>query len=497
MKIFSAARIREWDAFTIEHEPISSVSLMERAAAACFSWITDRFPDAKELAIFCGSGNNGGDGLALARMLLAAGWPVNVFILPAEKRSADFETNFDRYPNKQQAQQLFSTQDFPSLRPGTIIVDALFGTGLSRPLEGLAAALVESINHSRCTVISIDLPSGLFADQSSAGNPVVTATDTLSFQLYKLAFLLPENEAYVGNIHLLNIGLHPGYYNQTPADYFSLDAGEIAQLYKPRSKFSHKYNFGHALLYAGSRAMMGAAILCAKACLRSGAGLVTIHTGEQTAGVIQSSLPEAISSFENDWKILAIKKAAIGIGPGLENSPANSALLGDLVEQYPGQLVIDATALQLVQPHFSKLTARTVSSPILTPHTGEFEKLFGQATNDFDRIDLALQQSTKLNCYIILKGHHSFIACPGGTGYFNTTGNAGMATAGSGDVLTGILTALLAQGYSTQNAALLSVYLHGLAGDLALETQSQESIIASDIIGCLGPAFQQISGVAK
>ncbi|MCW3089310.1 MAG: hypothetical protein JWP81_379, partial [Ferruginibacter sp.] len=321
---------------------------------------------------------------------------------------------------------------------------------------------------------------------------IIKASHTLSFQCMKLVFMMAESNQFTGTIHLLDIGLHPNFYRDEIAVFNTIDPALISSIYKLRNQFSHKYNFGHALLYAGSKNMMGAAVLCAKACLRSGAGLVTVFTEESTQPVIQTALPEAITSTDNNFETLSNKKMAIGMGPGLKASPENNSRLNQVVETYQGALVIDATALQMLSEDTNMLTLRKTNPAIVTPHTGEFEKLFGKSSDDFARTNLALKRSAELGCYIVLKGHHTLIACPDGEAYFNTTGNAGMATAGSGDVLTGMLTGLLAQGYSQRDACLLGVYLHGMAGDLAAEKMSQEAMIAGDIIDCIGDAFKQL-----
>ncbi len=497
MKIFSAAQIRKWDDYTIRHEPVSSINLMERAGMLCCNWITGNVEKDLPYIIFCGTGNNGGDGVAIARMLVAAKKKVKVFILEGEKRSADFNTNFARLQPILHEVKFISSGNLPVIDNETIIIDSLYGTGLNRPLEGLAVELILHINQSAGIVVSIDIPSGLFADKCSIGNVIIKATHTLSFETHKLAFMMSENGSTIGSVHLLNIGLHLDYLNTTPTPFYSLDQSEISKVYKTRNQFSHKYNFGHTLLYAGSKNMMGAAILCAKACLRTGAGLVTLHAEDLTQGIIQSALPEAITSTENDWKILSIKKAAIAIGPGLEKSTANKILLKEIIKGFVGGVVIDATALHLLAEDTNVLNNRNTRPVILTPHTGEFEKLFGKTNNDFERMQVCLQKSTALNCYIILKGHHTLIACPGGDAFFNTNGNAGMATAGSGDVLTGIVTSLLAQGYTEKESCIFGVYLHGLAGDIAAKKMSQEAMIASDIIECLGEAFQLIATFPK
>lgn len=492
MKIFSAAQIREWDTYTITHEPISAIDLMERAATACFTWLSTNLSNAGSYTIFCGTGNNGGDGLAIARLLMLAGNKVMICILNSDKQSEDFKVNLDSITSLKADLHFINGSELPDFLPGSVLIDALFGTGLTRPLQGAAADLVVKINFRSNIVVSIDMPSGMFADAASGGNPIIEANHTLSFQLYKLAFLLAENQQYTGQVHLLDIGLHNQFYDLTHTLFNTTDNKAIGSIYKPRNQFLHKYNFGHALLYTGSKNMMGAAVLCAKACLRSGAGLVTVFTEEGTQPVIQTALPEAISSTDYDFKRLSQKKSAIGIGPGLALTSANKELLWSVITNDECPLVIDASALQLLAADVSVLKLRTVQPAILTPHTGEFEKLFGKTNNDFELLKKAMQQSTELGCYIVLKGHYTLVACPNGTAFFNTTGNAGMATAGSGDVLTGIITGLCAQGYAQKEACLLGVYLHGLSGDTAAEKNSQEALIAGDIIESLGAAFLKI-----
>lgn len=492
MKIFSAKQIREWDVYTMANEPIASIDLMERAATACFNWITGHFNSQEKYFIFCCTGNNGGDGLAIARMLQQAGENVDVYILEGEKRSEDFSSNLERLEPLIPQVTFIDIAYLPEIPTKVIVIDALFGTGLSRPLKGGTADLVNHINNTENVIISIDMPSGLYADSNSIGNCVIKSKYTLSFQLHKLAFLLAENSPFTGRIIILDIGLHPDFYDQTPALFNSIEHPDVKLIYKPRNQFSHKYNFGHALLYAGSKNMMGAAILSAKACLRTGAGLVTLFTEEGTQPIIQVALPEAISSTETNFEKLSLKKSAIGIGPGLAITEDNKALLRKIVAGYSGPIVMDASVLQMLALDIELLSHRNLTPAILSPHTGEFEKLFGKTIGDFERMNLALQKATALNCYIVLKGHHTLIACPDGVAFFNTTGNAGMATAGSGDVLTGVLTGLLAQGYSQKFTCILGVFLHGMAGDIAATKWGQEAMIAGDIIDTLGEAYKSI-----
>ena len=493
MKIFTAAQIREWDKYTIEQEPVASINLMERAATACFKWIKKNTMPSKHFIVCCGTGNNGGDGLVIARLLQKVKCKVVVYILDNKKRSEEFTINLDRLTGlKMNIIFIQTAKNFPSVSKNTIIIDALFGTGLDCPLKGIAAQLVNHINQNGSDIISIDMPSGLCTDIYSGKEAIIKAKHTLSFETNKLAFFLQENSIYTGLVHLISIDLSKKYYEATPAQFETIDEQLIRKIYKQRDQFAHKYNFGHALLYAGSKNMMGAAILCTKACVRSGTGLATIHVPPGYEAIIHTALPEAITASDNDTAKSWLKKSAIAIGSGLENNAKNKQLLKKLLSAWAGPLVIDATALSILTAFTSLLPARKLHPAILTPHTGELEKLFGKTNNDFERLQLATEKAVTLQCYIILKGHHTLIACPDGKHYFNTTGNSGMATAGSGDTLTGIICGLLAQSYSEKESCILGVYLHGLAGDFAAEKISQEAMIASDIIDCLGEGFKQI-----
>ncbi len=496
MKIFSAAQIKKWDAFTIANEPITSIDLMERASTACYKWLIGKNLGLYHFRIFCGNGNNGGDGLAIARLLIQNNCSVTVYIPEfGNKGSDDFQINLQRL-------QLISTDiyfirsanDFPEIQNTDIIIDALFGSGLNKPLKGIAASLVTYINNKTAVKISIDLPTGLFADKSSKGNTVVKAIHVLSFQNYKLAFLLPENEKYCGEVHLLHIGLDKNFETKEKAAYELIDNEIIKIIYKPRNKFSHKGNFGHAALLCGSYGMMGAAVLSSHACLRSGAGKLTAYIPKCGYDILQTAVPEALCVVAGEDYILPTpgieKYDAVGIGPGIGMHPSHVTLLTAIFQKINNPMVIDADALNSIAQH-PELLKLIPPCSILTPHPKEFEKLLGSTANDFERLQLALHKSKELNIYIILKGHYSFISTPEGRGYFNSTGNAGMATAGSGDVLTGVLTGLLAQGYSPLHTCLLGVYLHGLGGDFAAAKLSQEAMIAGDIINYLGEAFKQ------
>ena len=499
MKIFSVSQIKAWDAYTIQNEPISSIELMQRAAESCFKWIEKEYNKKSSFIIFCSKGNNGGDGLALSKLLFENGYAVSVYIIAINSNgSEDFQINFERLKKVLNSVYFLDEESsFPDLK-NKIIIDALFGTGLNKKPIGLFSKVISYINESSETVVSIDVPSGLYVDKSSIlsnAETIIKATYTLTFQNQKVAFLMPENQSYVGKVILLDIGLSKEFEENEDAQFEFIDQKIIRKIFRERSAFSNKGNFGYACLLAGSYGMMGATVLSSKACLRSGVGKLTCYTCEAGYNIIQTSVPEAMcKTFGNNF-IQDIKDFndfdVIGIGPGIGKYFSHKELLQNVFSTFKKPLVIDADALNILSenPFLYKLIPK---NSILTPHPKEFERLFGKSNSDFDRIDLALSKAKELNIYIVLKGHFTFIATPDGKGYFNSTGNAGMATAGAGDVLTGIITGLLAQDYSSLDACILGVYLHGLAGDIAAENLSKESLIAGDIIENLGAAFKQI-----
>jgi ADP-dependent NAD(P)H-hydrate dehydratase / NAD(P)H-hydrate epimerase len=498
MKLFSAQQIKAWDAYTIQHEPIASIDLMERAAQECVLWMGSHLPKDKQVYIFCGPGNNGGDGLAIARLLREKGVTVHVYIAETgAARSTDCAANLRELRAMGEPVVFIQTNDdLPAITNDAIIIDALYGYGLNRPLSGLPENIVNHINASNATVIAIDMPSGLYTDKSSAGNTIVKATFTLSFQIMKLAFLLPENAANTGEVHLLNIGLHQKYYDETIARFEIISHEYIHSLHQPRKKFSHKGSYGHAGLIAGSYGMMGAAVLGARACMRSGAGKLTCYIPGCGYNIVQTAIPEAMCVTDDNQTHhtqlhLKTKYDAYAIGPGIGAFEETAAVMKELFDEKPGRLIVDADGLNMLSAHPSLLSTMPPNT-ILTPHPKEFEKLFGSTANQFDRLELALTKAKELQVYILIKGNFSFMATPGGKGYFNPTGNPGMATAGSGDVLTGMLLGLYAQFAETENVLLTGVYMHGLAGDIAAAHKTEEAMIASDIIDYLPQAFTAI-----
>ncbi|HWR33949.1 MAG TPA: NAD(P)H-hydrate dehydratase [Chitinophagaceae bacterium] len=512
MKILSAEEIRLWDQYTIEHEPITSIDLMERAAGKCVDWLEGNGYVEKSFSVFCGKGNNGGDGLAVARMLAEKKNKVCVYIVETgQNSSTDFLTNLERIKKLPVPVHFIqSKENFPEISEGDIIIDSIFGTGLNRTPEGLAAKTIEHINW-RCRIygneiISVDMPTGMFDDISSKGSTIIKATHTLSFQCYKPAFLVAENSAYMGNVHILDIGLHPGFFESVSVyvPYEMIDGELISSIYKPRDPFAHKGKFGHALLVGGSYGKMGAAVLAAKACLRSGVGLLTCHIPSCGYEIMQRTVPEAMVTTDINSSVITkivtdsyrddrLKFTAVGIGPGMGTGSETKNALKEFMLATAIPMVLDADALNCIAsddemfsfvPHFS----------ILTPHPKEFERLFpNEIKNEFERFELAMAKAKELEMIIVLKGHHTLIATPEGKGYFNSTGNAGMAKGGSGDVLTGIITALVAQNYYCRDAAILGVYLHGLGGDITAKKNSQEAMIAGDIIENLGAAFSSLN----
>ncbi len=503
MKLFSSAQIAEIDRFTIEHEPILSVNLMERAVRQVFEWFKKQIDPTFTVHVFVGSGNNGGDGLALARMLVLDGWMVTVYLVQEpDLLSADARINFDRLRVHPKS-RIFDLSDtavgFPVIGSYDVVVDAIFGSGLKRPCAGLALEVVKWINHSGAMVIAIDIPTGLKGEDNRQAEPegIVVASHTLTFQFPRLSFLMAENARYVGDWHLLDIGLHPEAIARTPSYFEYLDAGAVAPRLKNRPRHGHKGNFGHALLCAGSHGMMGAAVLSGRGCFRSGAGLVTVHLPQCGYQIIQTALPEAIVSVDENMTSLSAPPAlekykAIAIGPGIGQNALAVACLDQLLDRVAGQpLVLDADALNILS-HHAAWWSRVPQGTIITPHPGEFDRLTEPHSDGYARMQRAIAFAQEHQVVVVLKGAHTLIVAPSGKCYFNSSGNAGLATAGSGDVLTGIILGLLSQGYEPEEAAIVGVYLHGLSADLALVDQSEESLMASDVLNYLGQAYLQI-----
>ncbi|MEI6822835.1 MAG: NAD(P)H-hydrate dehydratase [Bacteroidota bacterium] len=502
MKILPVNLIREADAYTIKHNPIRSIDLMERAADACVEWILDNYKDTEHFEIYCGQGNNGGDGLAIARMLCEKEYDVYVHLVKtSSKPTKDYKINLDRLTDELDVRinQIDTVRDLKEFHYDIVIIDAIFGTGISKPVEGLTADVINYINKLEYPVISVDIPSGLYCDTPvDAANAIINATYTLSFQFPKLAFMFEQNFKYVGKFRMLGIGLNDDFIEETETkNHFSI-IDDVKEIYRPRKEmFVNKGTFGHALLICGSLGKMGAAVLSAKACLRTGAGMLTVHCPASGNLIMQISIPEAMVDLDEDQnKITSIKNLfkydTIGIGPGIGTDASTQEAFRNLLLNIHKPLVIDADALNILSLN-NDILYKVPANSILTPHKKEFERLFGISTNDFERNTLQREMSVKYNIYIVLKGAQTAITTPQGDCYFNSSGTQGMATAGSGDVLTGVITGLLAQGYEPKDAALLGVFLHGLAGEHCLGPRSLETMLAGDIIEHLSQAYFELN----
>ena len=499
MKILNATQIREIDASTIANEPIASIDLMERAASKCYEWIRRNLKKHKTVKVFCGMGNNGGDGLVIARMLAGSGCRVYVYkLLHSDIASEDFSVNEKRLKRIKNLhfETLTESDAMPHIESEDLVIDAMLGSGLRRPLEGLLAKAVSHINSVGCKVVAIDFPSGLFCDSNRENNYkyIMKADYTLSFQVPKLAFMFASNEQFVGHWFLLDIGLNAEALRRVETKYFFLQASDVRALYRPRRKFAHKGHYGHAYLVAGSYGKSGAAVLSAKAALRSGAGLLTLQIPNSAYQVVQTAVPEAMCIADDHPQIVSgLSKPdnynAIGVGPGLGTHDQTARALKLLIQNTTVPMVLDADALNILADNLTWCGFLPKGS-IFTPHPGEFDRLAGKTTDEHDRLDKAIELAHRFQVYVVLKGAHTVIVCPDGRCFFNSTGNPGMATGGSGDVLTGMILGWLAQNYSPLHSCLLGVYLHGRAGDLAANRKGFEGLIAGDIIEMIPKAIK-------
>ncbi len=456
----------------------------------------------QRIVVIAGPGNNGGDALAVARLLIEQGYrKVEVFLFNVTgKLSHDCDEERKRLITMEDVDFTEIRREFnpPYLDSSDVVIDGLFGSGLRMPLRGGFKTVAQMINDSGAYVVSIDVPSGLFGEWN-AGNvhrDIVHANLTLTMQLPRLSFFFEDNADVLGEWKLLDIDLDKEIIKKRSTDFIVLDAANIRTLLSPRAPFSGKRDYGSVLLMAGSMGMMGAAVLAARAALRSGAGLVTVHSAACGLGVLQTAVPEAM--FEPDRKERYIsdmtphhKHQAIAVGPGIGTSDETVNALESLLKSASAPMVLDADALNCIVKRPSLLTLLPPAT-IITPHIGEFDHLFGECSSAEQRLTRAIEVSKKYSIIIVLKGHYTAIVRPTGRVYFNTTGNPGMATAGAGDVLTGVIAAFVAQGYPPELAVLLAVYFHGMAGDMAAEERGEFGLIASDITDYIGPAVRRI-----
>lgn len=498
MKIFKTSQIKELDAFTIANEPVSSYNLMKRAVGRLFDEILPHLERERTVHIFAGPGNNGGDSLVLAKLLTLIGQPLKVYLYESGKLSADcLQAKADAEQMGITVNVNVSLQNL-SITKESLIVDGLFGAGLTRPLQGNYLDLVKYINDLGAEIWSIDIPSGLMGEDNRNNNldGIIYANKTFTFQQPKLSFFLADCSRYVGDWFCLDIGLHKKGIEETPSD-FELISSETIKL-KKRDKFSHKGTYGHGLLVAGQYGMAGAAIFSSRSALRTGIGLLSVHIPSQLCNIMQISVPEAIMDIDKNelyFSSISNQKAysAVGVGPGLGVSSCSYNGLCQLLDHYQSlPFVIDADALNIISMH-KDLLLKLPPKTIITPHPKEFDRLCGDSKSSYERLEKSIGFARNYNVIVVLKGAHTSIAFPDGKVKFNSTGNPGMATAGSGDVLTGIILSLLAQKYTPEDAAIYGVYLHGLAGDKAAAIKTEEALIASDLVDYLPEAIKALN----
>lgn len=493
-KIITVSQIQAADNYTIRNEPIASIELMERAANAFVSAIEPRLVDNQKIAIVCGKGNNGGDGLAVSRILQSKGISIAPFLIESSGSfSPDCKFNFNKLETIETIESISTIPDFTKF---DIIIDAVFGSGLNRPIVGLAQEVIKNMNQSGKMIISIDVPSGIYCEALPDSECIVKSNLTISFQRPKLSFFFPEYDEYLKEWKIVDIGLSEDFIQAQETDNFVLDE-RITESVKTRGKFSHKGTFGHSLLIVGAHGKIGAAILASKACLRSGVGLLTTYVPKCGYEIIQTMVPEAMcETDENESFIKTLPDLsiynAVGIGPGIGKNVSTKNVVKELFKNFKKPLVIDADALNIISED-EELLKLLPKNSILTPHPKEFERLAGKWTNSLERLQKQKQFSKDHQCIIVLKGANTCVSNTNGEGFFNTSGNSGMATGGSGDVLTGIITGLLAQNYTSLEAALIAVFFHGKAGDLAAINRGENGLIASDIIEHLRIESQKVN----
>lgn len=472
---------------------------MERAANAVAVEIMARFLPSQRIVVVAGPGNNGGDALAAARMLIEQGYTrVEIYLFNVTgKLSHDCDTESKKLIAMDGISFTEITHTFtpPALSKSDVVIDGIFGAGLREPLQGGFQAVAVYINESGAYVISIDLPSGLFCEWNSHADRrhMVHANLTLTFQLPRLSFFFAENHPVLGEWKLLDIGLDEAAIRKMQTNYRMVDAQNIAPLIHRRLPFTGKRDYGSVLLFAGSTGMTGAAVLAARAALRAGAGLVTVHGSKRGIDIVQTAVPESMyepdrgDHFITDMKVHH-NHQAVAVGPGIGTQDATINALESLLQNCKSPLILDADALNCIAKR-PTLLQLIPPETIITPHIGEFDRLFGDQRSSEDRLKTAQEMARRYGLIIVIKGHHTTVVRPNGMVYFNTTGNAGMATAGAGDVLTGIIAAFIAQGYQPHFAAFIGVYIHGLAGDIAAEKFGQFGLTAGDIADCAGRAI--------
>jgi NAD(P)H-hydrate epimerase len=495
MKILNVKQIREADQYTIKNEPISSIDLMERASQQVVSWIRKHFSNDFEIIVLAGSGNNGGDGLAIARLLLNHNYQVSVLLVMGESGSEDFEQNLKRLKSLKEV-KISNDFDFSNSSDKSIIIDAIFGSGLSRTIEGEIANHIQKANDAKGVKIAVDIPSGIFADEPSPDKTIFKSDFTLSFQVPKLAFMMAENQEYIGQFQILNIGLSNKFIDNCISDYSIYEvADEIKAAIKVEST-AHKGIRGRATIIAGGHAKMGAAILASKGALHTGIGLLSIQTCPHCIQIIQIQIPEAlILEDENEYVLGSFlnyeNQDALVFGPAVGFANKTVKLLEEILKSYKGQLILDADAITILAEN-RELLQLLPNGTILTPHHGEFKRLVGNYSNNFEALVQLKSFCMHHKVVVILKGKYTAVCNEIGQVSFNTTGNAGMAKGGSGDLLCGILAGIAPRVKNAYETSKVAVFLHGLAGDLSLKEYGENYMTPSTMISSLKDAFKEI-----
>lgn len=495
MKIFSANQIKAIEKLTLINSRITDLELMEVAATNAVKVLLENYNAVNKFYIFCGKGNNGGDGLAMARILNEKSLDVTVFVSPKSlKFSANAKINFNRL----EAREGLTILDFEAIENfkfsnDSIIIDAIFGIGINKKISGKYKLLIKYINKLPSIKIALDLPSGLFPDCVTPDSDIVFKADlTLSFNFWKKSFFYPESGKYCGKIAIVYFGISADIIEEIYSADFVIDAKTVSSIYKPRDTFSHKGTHGSSVIIAGSYGKIGAAVLATKAALRAGSGLTFCVVPQCGNIILQSAVPEAmfIKSGETHLKYINVPENAVyAAGPGLGTDAETHKAIISFLKAQSIPVILDADALNIIASNKDFLKIIPTNS-IITPHPKEFERLFGRTDNSFDRSDLAVEMAKNYKIYIVLKDHHTQIVTPEGERFYNITGNSGMAKGGSGDVLTGILTALLSQNYTPKEASILGVWLHGKAGDIAAEHYSKEAMLPTDLVDSIGKVFK-------
>lgn len=498
MKILTAEQQQELDKRTMENEPISSIDLMERAATCCTDAIFKHLDKNQTIGVLCGPGNNGGDGLVISRFLDSLQFSVTCYYVAlSEKGSDEFEKNRLRLKS--------TSVEWIELKNDTLInetafnedvyIDAIFGTGLSRPAEGLAKTVIEKINRLDKEVFAVDVPSGMYCDSPNDKRDIILkASRTFTFHAPKLAFFYPEQGIYCGEFEVLDIGLDEKATSDQKSRYRMITLDQLKGLRKVRSRFSHKGTFGHANIVAGSRSKMGAALLTAEGVLKVGAGLVTANIPNSGSSAFNVRIPSVMLNYtgENECeKVEMSDSQTYGVGPGLGTTSKVKNAFGQFIEEVNNPIVIDADGLNILAEN-DKLMQKIPKKSILTPHPKEFERLAGHFKNSYERTERQLELSKSYGIYVVLKDAFTVISTPKGEVFINPFGSPGMSTGGSGDVLTGMITGLLAQGYNPENAAIFGVGLHGLSGEEAAKQKGAESMSSEDLADHITSGYRRL-----